>query len=175
MDLMAGVESAALVEGIKFLYEQAGEILKAWRERRRDSQAPPPGAIEPPVGVQVERVDPLPDPTDQAMVDTLQELKDLVEPIKNGQVNPDAAAAREAVARLRDLLEVIVCSPITFSGEPARAVEISVVEVVVERVSGQVLAVRANLGKLPGLAIRKVRVETGDVEAGAEVTGIDLP
>jgi len=30
----AVIGSAALTEGIKFLYRQAGEILKRWRERR---------------------------------------------------------------------------------------------------------------------------------------------
>ena len=78
MDLLTGVESAALVEGVKFLYQQAAEVLSAWRARRRDHQAPPPIVVEPPGAVRVECPRPLPDPASPEMADTLQELKDLV-------------------------------------------------------------------------------------------------
>jgi len=175
MDPLIGVETAALVEGVKFLYQQAAEVLSAWRARRRDRQAPPPNVVEPPAAVRVERLQPLPDPTSPEMVDTLQELKDLVEPIKDGEVDPEAIAARQAVVRLRDLLEVVVGSPITFVGEPPRSVDVSDVDVVVQRVAGQVQGVHADLAKLQGPAsIRKVRVHGGDVDSGGAVTGVDL-
>ena len=157
MNPLAGVENAALVEGVKFLYQQAAEVLSAWRARRRDRQAPPPNVVEPPGRVHVEHPRPLPDPASPEMADTLQELKDLVAPIKNGEVDPDAIAARQAVARLRELLEVIVGSPITFAGEPPRTVAVSDVDVVVQRVAGQVVGVHA-----------------GDVPSGGAVTGVDL-
>ena len=35
MDPLTGVATTALVEGVKFLYQQAGEVLSAWRARRR--------------------------------------------------------------------------------------------------------------------------------------------
>ena len=175
MDPLTGVENAALVEGVKFLYQQAAEILTAWRTRRRDRKAPPPKVVELPAAVRVERPQPLPDPTSPEMADTLQELKDLVQPIKDGEVDPEAIAARRAVARLRELLEVIVASPITFAGEPPRTVDISDIAVVVQRVTGQVRGVRADLAKLQGPAtIRTVRVHGGDVGSGGEVTGVDL-
>ena len=175
MDPLTGVENTALVEGVKFLYQQAAEVLSAWRARRRDREAPPPKVIEPPAAVRIERPQPLPDPTSPEMAETLQELKDVVEPIKDGEVDPEAIAAREAVARLRELLEVIVASPITFAGEPPRVVDVSDVEVVVQRVTGQVRGVYADLVKLPGPAsIRAVRVHGGDVDSGGEVTGVDL-
>src|SRR5262252_590950 len=120
MDPLTGVENAALVEGVKFLYQQAAEVLSAWRARRRDRQAPPPNVVEPPSAVRVERLQPLADPTGPEMAEALQEFKDLVEPIKDGEVDPEAIAARQAVARLRELLEVIVGSSITFVGEPPR-------------------------------------------------------
>ncbi len=173
MDPFTGVENAALVEGVKFLYQQAAEILGAWRARRRDRQAPLPNAVEPPVAVRVERPRPLPDPAGAEMVDTLQELKDLVEPIKDGEVDLEAIAAREAVARLRELLEVIVASPITFAGEPPRTVDVSDIDVVVQGVTGQVRGVHADLAKLQGTAtIRGVGVHAGDVDG--TVTGVDL-
>ena len=175
MDPLTGVATTALIEGIKFLYKQAAEILSAWRQRRHNRDAPPPRPVEPPAAIHVERLEPLPDPTTPDMVDTLQELKDLVEPIKDGRVEPEAIEARQAVAKLREMLEIVVRSPITFEGEPTRSVDISDVDMVVQRVNGQVRGVRADLAKLHGTAsIRKVRVQTGDVDTGGEVTGVDL-
>jgi hypothetical protein len=131
--------------------------------------------VEPPGGVRVERPRPLPDPVSPEMADTLQELKDLVEPIKDGEVDPEAITARQAVAGLRDLLEVIVGSPITFVGEPPRTVAVSDVDVVAQRVAGEVVGVRADLAKLQGPApIDTVRVHGGDVDSGGAVTGVDL-
>jgi hypothetical protein len=150
MDPLPGVENAALVEGVKFLYLQAAEVLSAWRARRRDRQAPPPSVVELPGSVCVDRLQSLPDPTSPEMADTLQELKDLVEPIKDGEVDPGAIAARQAVARLRELLEVIVASPITFAGEPPRSVDVFDIDVVVQRVTGQIRGVHADLAKLQG-------------------------
>jgi hypothetical protein len=175
MDPLTGVENAALVEGVKFLYRQAAEVLTAWRARRRDRQAPPPNVVGPPGAVGLERPRPLPDPTSSEMADTLQELKDLVEPIKDGEVDPGTIPARQAVARLRELLEVIVRSPITFVGEPPRTVAVSDVQVVVQRVAGQVVGVRAGLAKLQGAAsIDTVRIHGGDVDSGGAVTGVAL-
>jgi hypothetical protein len=175
MDPLAGVENAALVEGVKFLYQQAAEILSAWRARRRDRQAPPPIAVEAPVAIRVDHPQPLPDPAGPEMADALQELKDLVEPVKDGKVDLEAAAVRQAVARLRELLEVIVASPITFTGESPRALDISDVGVTVQRVAGQVRGVHADLAglQLPAV-IRAVWVRGSDVDSGGEVTGVDL-
>jgi len=175
MDPLNGVATTALVEGVKFLYQQAGEVLSAWRARRRDRQAPPPKAVEPPGAVRVERSRPLPDPTNPEMAEALQELKDLVEPIKDGEVDPEAIAARQAVAMLRELLEVIVGTTITFEGERPQALAVSDVDVVVQRVAGQVRGVHADLAKLQGPAtIRTVRVHASDVDGGGAVTGVDL-
>jgi hypothetical protein len=131
--------------------------------------------VEPPGAIRVEHPQPLPDPASPEMADTLQELKDLVEPVKDGEVDPEAIAARQAVARLRELLEVIMGSPITFAGEPPRTLAVSDVDVVVQRVAGQVVGVRADLAKLQGSAsIDTVRVHGGDVDSGGAVTGVDL-
>ena len=105
----------------------------------------------------------------------MQELKDLVEPIKDGEVDPEAIAARQAVAMLRELLEVIVGTTITFEGERPQALAVSDVDVVVQRVAGQVRGVHADLAKLQGPAtIRTVRVHASDVDGGGAVTGVDL-
>jgi hypothetical protein len=174
-DPLPGVESTVLVEGVKFLYQQAAEVLNAWRARRRDRQAPPPSVVRPPGAVLVERLRPLPDPTGPEMAEALQELEDLVEPVKDGKVNPEEIAARRAVAGLRELLEVVVGTPITLMGEPPRAVAVSDVAVVVQQVAGEVVGVRADLAKLQGPAfISRIRLHGGDVDSGGAVTGVDL-
>ena len=49
------------------------------------------------------------------------------------------------------------------------------INVVTQQVAGRVTGLRADLAKLPGGSeIYGVHVQTGDVEAGGEVTGIDL-
>jgi hypothetical protein len=54
-------------------------------------------------------------------------------------------------------------------------VSVSDVDVVVQRVAGQVAGVRADLAKLQGPAsIDTVRVHAGDVDSGGAVTGVDL-
>jgi hypothetical protein len=184
-DPLAGVASTVLIEGVKFLYQQATEVLQAWRARRGDRQAPPPSVVRPPGTVLVERPRPLPGPTGPEIAEALQELKDLVEPVRDGKVNPEEIAARRAVAGLRELLEVIVGTPITLTGEPPRTVAVSDVDVVVQRVAGEVVGVRADLAKLQGSAdlaklqgsafISGVRLHGGDVDSGGAVTGVDLP
>ena len=167
--LLAGVATVALTEGVKFLYQQAGEILTAWRSRRRDSAAPPPRVLEPPSAVSVGNAQPVSDPPDAEAVDALQELKDLVEPIKDGVVPVDDAAARQAIAELRALVEAALRAPVTFEGEAPRPARVSDVTVVTRDVAGRVTGVRARLAD-----VKRVRVEGGDVKPGGEVTGVDL-
>jgi hypothetical protein len=51
--LLVGVAKVALEQGVRFLYEQAGEVLTAWRARRRDPAAPGPALLPPPADVTV--------------------------------------------------------------------------------------------------------------------------
>jgi hypothetical protein len=173
--LFVGVAATALTEGVKFLYQQAGEVLSSWRQRRRNPDAPPPRVVEAPDAVTVPDPRPLPEPVNEEMLETLQELKDLAEAIKDGAVDPGSPEARLTVASLRDLLEVALRSPITFEGEAPRTVDVTNVEVTVDRVRGRVTGLRADLAKLQGGAsFRDVTVRAGDVEAEGDVAGVDL-
>src|SRR5690349_15476671 len=100
---LTGVATTVLVEGAKFLYQQAGEVLAAWRKRRNDATAPPPNVLEPPAGVVVGGADPLPQAPDSGIEDTLSELKDLIEKVKDGAIDPSSPEAQRAVGDLRDL------------------------------------------------------------------------
>ena len=166
--ILMGAAGAALTEGVKFLYQQAAEILSSWRARRRDASAAPPRALSPPPGVSVGEAKPVADaPADQTL-ETLQELKDLAEPIKDGTIDVTDPAAREVIAELRTVVEAALQTPISFAGEPARPARVSDIRVVTKDVAGRVTGVRARLANVKG-----VTVETGKVDAGGEVTGVD--
>ena len=62
---LSAIGGTILVEGIKFLYGQAGELLKSWRERRQKGDAaepprlgsPPPNLLEGNVSPAVANLD----------------------------------------------------------------------------------------------------------------------
>lgn len=82
----ATLTAAALTDGVKFLYVQAGEMIKGWRERRRNPNAAGP---------------------------RLADLKDAVERIKDGVVPVDAPESLRAIGLLRDYLEQLTGASIT--------------------------------------------------------------
>jgi hypothetical protein len=175
MDPLSTLTVVAITAGVKFLYGQAGEFLSAWRKRRQDKNAPPPRALEAPDGVTVSRPRPLPDPPSEQTVQVLEELEKLVEPIQSGKIDATAPAARATVEQLRDVIEALLQTPVQLKGEPPRPLKVSGIRVVTEQAAGRVTGLRANLAKLPGGSeIRDVRVKTGDVLPGGEVTGVDL-
>src|SRR5215813_11648149 len=95
MDLtLAAVAGTVISEGIKFLYKQAGELLTSWRKRRDQPDADPPRALEPPGGVHMENARPVDEPKNREIVDQLQELKDMAERVKDGEVDPDSPEGR---------------------------------------------------------------------------------
>lgn len=174
--VLVGVAKMALEEGVNFLYEQAREFLTAWRARRKDPAAPPPVVVPAPETVTVGSPQPRSEPPDDAAVDVLQELKDAAEPIRDGQVSAGDPTARQAIADLRAVVEAALRAPITFAGEAPRSVHISDIEVVTADVSGRVSGVRARLDQLAtaGGEVSGVRVHTGEVKPGGDVTGVDL-
>jgi hypothetical protein len=175
MDPLSALAVAAITEGVKFLYGQAGEFLSAWRRRRQDKAAPPPQALDAPDGVTVTRPRPLADPPSEQTVQLLEELQQLVEPIQSGRIDATAPAARAAIGQLRDIIEAVLQTPVRLAGEPPRPLKVSDINVVTQQVAGRVTGLRADLAKLPGGSeIYGVHVQAGDVQAGGEVTGVDL-
>jgi len=66
-------------------------------------------------------------------------------------------------------------APVRLAGEPPRPLTVSDINVVTQQVAGRVTGLRADLAKLPGGSeIYGVHVQTGDVQADSEVTGVDL-
>jgi hypothetical protein len=173
MDPFSTFAGAAITQGVRFLYQQAGEFLSAWRARRRGKGAPPPMALNAPVGVTVSRSHPPADPPSEEIVKAQEELRGLVEPIQSGKVDVAAPAARAAIEQLRDMVETALQAPVRFAGEP-RPLTIADVSVVTER-AGRVVGLRADLAKLPGRSeIYGLHVKTGAAAAVGAVTGVNL-
>jgi hypothetical protein len=175
VDPLSTLSVAAVTEGVKFLYGQAGEFLSAWRRRRQDKDAPPPRALDAPDGVTVPRPRPLADPPGEQTAKLLEKLQQLVEPIQSGKIDPTTPAAQATIEQLRDVIEAVLQTPVRLAGEPPRPLKVSDIDVVTQQVAGRVTGLRADLAKLPGGSeIYGVRLETGDVNAGGEVTAVDL-
>jgi hypothetical protein len=112
---------------------------------------------------------PLPDAPAGDALETLQEWKELAEPIKDGTIDVDDPAARQVIAKLRAVVEAALQAPITFDGEPMRHARVSDINIVVKQVAGSVVGVRAKSAD-----IERVSVQGGDVAAGGTVEGVNL-
>lgn len=169
--MLIGVAKVALEEGVKFLFEQAGKVLDAWRARRKDPAAPSPVIVATPAQVTVGTAQPSTATPADATVVALQDLRADAEAIVNGQLSADDPAARVTIAALREILEAALGTSITFAGEAARPVRVTDVNVVVNDVRGRVFGVRLAPGQAAN--VTKVHMQAHDVEAGAEVVGVD--
>ena len=179
---LASVGKFALTEGVKFLYAQAGELLKWWRERKagkRDDDAAKPAAEE----VRVEAPSVIEGgafearPNVEALGRLEGELRALrgdlleyVEGVDAGDRTNPAFLGR--VDALRRALEVIYRHPLTFTGEERADSGPSVdVSIDAASVAGYITGVRAR--ELAGGSVSS-KMRFGRVESGADITGVDL-
>ena len=179
---LAVVGTIALTEGIKFLYNQAGELLKHWRARRDDAANPAaqsekiqPTDVRLPLAFEGQLVEPkihleaLEQLADD-LRDTRKELSDYadgIEPVDNK--NETLLAKTDA---LRRLLEAVYQQRITFKGEK-RPSSGPLVEghIDVKQVAGYASAVRAK--KIAsGTVIADAKAER--VEPGGQFIGVDV-
>jgi hypothetical protein len=154
---LAALGAVAITEGIKFVYDQAAELLK--RRRERKATGVEPAAPIPITNPEVLDGSLAPPKPDYQMLESMQqrvtELAVELSKYRDGLVEPPPAAAA-TVDELRRALEAIYGQRITFKGEQGR------------EGTGTVITgdVRADLVK--GLAIG---VDAGTVSDGATVTG----
>jgi hypothetical protein len=179
---LATVGSSLLTEGIKFLYKQAGEALKHWREGRNEaskrtvdqvervssSSIQPPPIFEgqlAPLEINIEMVQRLEGPMRQLRHD----LADYVD----GTETVDAANLRlvETIDALRRVMEIVYGQRITLKGEqrsPSGPIVASQIEV--DEVAGYAAAVRAEhitSGRV------NAHAKARRVEPGGEFSGVD--
>lgn len=166
---LAALSAAALTEGVRFLYDQAGELLRARRERRAEQSA-----VDTPAVVAEPAVLPAADP---AVVDRFSEelraLRADLHEFASGidEIDPSNEALVRRVDALRGVLEAVYGVPVTFDGE-ARPAGPPLVHgrIDVDAVAGYVAAVRAD--RASGWIRGDIRA--GRVEAGGEAIGVDL-
>jgi hypothetical protein len=182
---LAGLGSIALSEGVKFLYSQAGELLKRWRDRHdKAAQSTTPPAQTEPADVTLPAVfqGQLEKPTIhhdalekaeeplRALRKDLSDYADDIEPI-----DPKNPALLEHIDALRRLLEAVYQQPLTFVGEDRAPADLAVGgKIDVGTVVGYAAAVRARTiksGNIHGEA-RADRVEQGGQLIGVDVDTI---
>lgn len=172
---LAAIGAVALSEGVKFLYDQAGEAIRWWRERRADPDRaahPLPVVGDAPADLQPATVD---IPAMERLEPEIRALRSALGPYVD-DVAPEPVDAADAnliavVDALRRAMEAVLGQRIRFRGEPDRpsGPEISG-EVDVEQVAGYAAAVRVrNLAN--GRIVGTARART--VESGGELIGVD--
>jgi len=175
---LTAVGAVVLTEGIKFLYQQAGEVLKRWRERKDagKSAATEPAEVELPSAafegqleqpqVNLEAVERL----EQDLRDLRAAVADYAQGIDN--VDPRNEQLLQTTDALRHAMEAVYGQRITFLGEPRAASGSSVTgEANVDEVQGYVAGLRAS--KIIGGTVTG-RVTAKIVRPGAQAVGLDV-
>jgi hypothetical protein len=166
-----------LTEGIKFLYQQAGEVLKRWRERRESGGAETERALlRPPKGLlqgTVQAVGPRDDQAN-ALEEELRKMRRLLGDYAEGieALSPGDQLVAQQTDALRRLLEAAYGQRITFRGEqrpPSGPLVTG--EINVKQVAGNAAAIRA---KSISSGEARGRAEAERVEQGGKLTGVDI-
>jgi hypothetical protein len=179
---LAVVGAAALTEGIKFLYGQAGELLRRrWERSEAKTQgtgdplaeplpAPPPGVLAGDPGPLV--ADPV---ALDGLARELAELRTVLEPYVMGQrpVTADDLPLLERVDALRQGLEAVYGRRLSLVGEQ-REPSGTRVEGVAEAQTVRGVVAGASVEDLSGVAEVKGTARVGDVEEHGEVFGTEI-
>jgi hypothetical protein len=179
---LAALGAVALTEGIKFLYNQASELLKRRRERKAAAPTPPPPAPQPvevptPAVVEGEIA---PVTVDEVALDRLAEeisglrhdLGRYVDETDPAPVDPADERLVATVDALRQAIEAVWQQRITFRGEarePSGPVVRGTIDVA--EVAGRAAAVRA--GRISGDATVEGRVTADRIERGGSAYGVE--
>jgi hypothetical protein len=179
---LAAIGTLAVTEGVKFLYNQAGELLKYWREKKKAAATPavipepqPPEAKLPEVfegQLSSPKVhDDVLERVQQNISDIRKELSEYADGVQ--EIEPTNEALLAQVDALRQLLEAVYQQRITFKGEKGRAPSGPVAEGTIDvgEVEGYAAAVRAQNftgGHLTGSA------SADKVKAGGSLIGVEL-
>jgi hypothetical protein len=172
---LAMVGATAIKEGVKFLYDQAGDILKRWRERKDRSdceQSEPMNLILPPV-FEGQLHDPHVHFDVVAQMEPMlrEQYRDLSE-YASGIIptRPGDPELMQKVESMRRSIEAILHQHVTFKGEnrPASGTVLSGY-VSVDSVAGEATGVEG-IGPLAGDARGEVHAKK--IEPGGKVVGV---
>ena len=164
------LESWTAVEGIKFLYGQAGELIKTWREKRKSSKATVPIKESPAL-----EGTPNSDTADLTVVDrehqTLADLISALAPYVNHPSTIDLhdPGLAATAGQLRAVLEAVYGQRFTFRGEQREPTGTRVtVSQVLGTVYGTVTGVDADVESSAAIDVKQ---RTNRVGEGSSVTG----
>ena len=173
----AALGSEVLTEGIAFLYQQAGEVLRRWRERRERGNAPAGQAVlRAPDGLLEGTVAPAEPRDDQAthLERELRETRRLLADYAEGIDVPrpgDRLVAEQADA-LRRLLEAAYGQRITFRGEQRPpSGPLVTAEIKVKQVAGDAAAVRV---KTMSSGEVRASARAGRIEEGGRLSAVEI-
>jgi hypothetical protein len=173
------IGAVALTEGIKFLYGQAGILIKRWQERRSrevagnaESDRTQVDLTTPPaMGATTIRADADFDAV-EAHAEELLRLRSGFANVADGlaEIDPNDADALARVGKMRELLEQILGVSLTFTGEqrPATGEPVVRTDLTIGNVFGKVTG--ADIDEMRSGTV-ETRAAVGDVAAGGEVTG----
>jgi hypothetical protein len=168
---LAAVGAVALTEGIKFLYQQAGEALKRWRERKAAGKSAAVESVEvqlPSIAFagELER----PQLHLEAVEQLEQDLRDLRAVVADYAQGIDKVDP--GTEQLLQAMEAVYRQRITFRGEPrSPSGPLAVGEANLDEVHGYVAGLRAR-EIISGSATGRVTAKR--VEAGGQAIGVDL-
>jgi hypothetical protein len=176
---LSSVGLLALSQGIAFLYTQAGDALKQWRERRSTpEETDSDQRAGPSLPAEVFEDEPGSLRADLAVVARLErELRELRAAVADQaqgivDVDPSDPDLLTVVDELRRAMEAVYGRPITFRGEAGRPPGTGVTgEVMVGEVLGRVAGLRARSilgGTVTG------RVQASVVRTGGEAVGLEV-
>lgn len=165
------LSSIALTEGIRFLYSQAGELLKRHRDRA-DAEGPVSNQETPEI-VAVPRF--LPSPDLQVVGNLEDELRGLRSDLHEyasglDLVEPDNISVTRRIEALRRVLEAVYATPLIFKGEDLSRTEVRG-SVTARDIAGYVAGVRVE-HRLASDVYGAVQAD--NVMRGAEVIGVDI-
>jgi hypothetical protein len=176
---IAAIGGLALGEGIKFLYTQAGEILKHRRDRKAAEvagAAPPsePLAVETPTVV-MGTLNPItidPDAADE-LAEELSALRKELSDFADGIETPEPTDERvvRTTNALRDAIEAIIGQRITFEGEDREPTGSPVVTGTVRAKEIRARASGVEADEVTGGLVEGT-VEADLVDEGADVAGV---
>ncbi|MFI7407746.1 hypothetical protein ACIBU0_03550 [Streptomyces sp. NPDC049627] len=176
---LAALGATAALEGIKFLYGQATEVLDRWRARKdhRDAVAEAPVPVDQ-ATAEVLLSGRLETPTVdfdilERLRETLRESAAALGNYAGGLDEPDLhdAELSATVDNLRRALEAVYGQRITFKGEERASSGPAVISrIEVEDIAGTVTGVRAR--RIAGSSV-ETTIAAGKVEEHGNVTGVD--
>ncbi|MCX4429665.1 hypothetical protein [Streptomyces mirabilis] len=178
---LVGVGAIVLAEGIRFCYDQAGELLAGWRERRDARRAAETEAVTvttpAALGGETFQAD-----VDPALVDQIAEplarVRGRLANVADGTLAANLSDQQllSDFCTARELLELAYGVRLTLTGEPAPATGTPVVHsrMQIEHITGRAHATAAHFDEINGPAMVDTSTTVGIVDGDSRLEGLHV-